>query len=215
MPPKKNAEGKTYPWAVEGMDFAMYASVHNFTMQVPDFVGILDAKKRKEAGSLQQELLEEVVFNNEPLGEEHCDQIVGCEERDNPIIKGGVLGGAYKRYITPGERKATQNIYERGVQYQKEVNAKLRSAYQGKTDERSLHMQDRANEVADLYDMLAEVANPKAGNIVEAEMHSPYLASLNGLVNATPRFGTEGLEKCVDVLEQNGVQGGKTFMMII
>ena len=209
MPPIKNAEGKTYPWAVKGMDFAMYASVHNFTMQMPDFVGILDQKKKREACGLQEELLNTVVFENDPLEAEHCDQIVGCEDPDNPIIKSGVLGGAYRKYITPDEQKATLNIYERGVAFQKEVSEKMRSAYQGKTDERSLHMQDRANEVADLYDNLAEMANPKAGNIVEAEMHSPYLSALNNLFTAAPKFGTKGLEQCVDVLEQNGGSNGK------
>ena len=60
-------------------------------------------------------------------------------------------------------------------------------------------------------DLVTEVSNPEAGNRLQAEGESMALAGLNMLPSAMPKFETEGLEKCIEVMEQKDVKGAKSF----
>ncbi|MBQ9490703.1 MAG: hypothetical protein IJU80_12310 [Lachnospiraceae bacterium] len=210
MPPKVNAEGKIYPWAIEGKNFTAYDSINKFTMQLPGIVGILGEEKLAQA-SMMGNYLREIPTGNPILNGADHTKILGLQNTYDPSIKLGDLHEGYRRYLTKNQEGAAQEIYDRSNELVKETSTYLRNLYKKESDLRSIHMQEKADELADWYELQAQVANPKSGNIAEAEMNAPYLPAINMLAGAAPKYDMEGFEKCIDALEQNGVEGGKSI----
>lgn len=210
MPPIKNQKGQFYPWAIPGKNFAAYESVWKFYAFLSGFSN--ETGKTVEMMERDGEWIDKVLANGTNYQECKDGQYVGGSvDGDLGVISVGQGHQGYRRFITPEQEADWQNRYEKDLEISKEFCEMLRTQYVGKTDEKSMHLHQRSCEMADWIQMQAENANPQAGNIAEAEMHAPYLFFLSTANAASPLFTSYGLEKCVNVLEQNGVAGGKNI----
>lgn len=210
MPPKKNAEGKTYPWAIEGKDFAAFESLHKYANFVSGYARIVG--REEEVNGLDSEI-GQIVDENESLAEnEEYKNIMGAEASGlASVIKVASGHQGYYQYFTPEQKEQAQKDFENAAAVMTEVSESLRNAYAGREDARSRRLQERADQVADLSDLQTEVYNPKAGNIVEAEFRAPYLYTLNMEAAQAPKFDELGIEECVRVMDQEGVPNGKSI----
>ena len=211
MPPIKNAKGQFYPWAIEGKNFELHEvgmKYASFLAPYADFVGKQD-KVNNDYFKVRMMVDENDLF----LNEVKQGKFVGGYEKD--IYTGGIkingLHQGYMLYYKPEQEPAGLDCYEKTKEIAGEVSEHLRNKYVGKTDKRSLHMQERANELADWIDQQTKMYDPKAGSIAEAEMHAPYLNKLNALSSGSPKFGSEGIDACVDLLEQKDIPGGTSI----
>ena len=198
MLPKKNAEGKTYPWALEGKDFATYESVYKYTQFLAEMARTIGKTGDVTAsGDILQGMEEEnSLFANE------VNQIVGgMGKGDKGHIKVASIHQGYSYYCTPEQKPKLTAEYDKLAGISKELGAHLKSAYAGKKDESSRHLQEKAEQFAEWLDLQAEAADPRAGNIVEAEFHAPYLYVLNMESGSAPKIESKEFKEIVRVLE--------------
>ena len=204
MPPKTNTEGQTYPWAIEGKDFAAVES-YKFGYFLADFADMIGKKDAVgDYGSAIKNGMEDNPSIEEDIKQ---NKLVGGEISGVARIKVAGPHQGYSDYCTPEQREEVQANFDKMAKIAGETSAYLRGAYEGKQDAHSRHLQERADRI----DLQTEVSNPKAGNITEAEFHAPYLYMINTEYGSAPKFNTKGLEECTRVLEQSGVEGGRNI----
>ena len=219
MPPTQNASGQTYPWAIEGRDFNAYDQVErmmNFTASASEIIG-----QNKNVVSTQDTLNrinEEFDDLEDENGKTERDKLVedisagkyaGAHmEKNKIVIKPTDKTLSYKYCTNESQTRQLQGEFNKLEKILNDSAEAYRNKYKGRYDEDGRLYDQKANELADWFEDVAKVYNPKSGNIIEADFHAPYLSYFNALSAASPKFDTMGLEAVVDGLNQKGVPGG-------
>ena len=110
MPPKTNAEGKTYPWAIEGKDFAAVESAYKYSCFITAFADMIG--KKEAMTDLSGEIIQEVEENPSFLEDVKQNKIVGGREKSlfEGYIKISDMHQGYTFYCTPEQKESMYKL---------------------------------------------------------------------------------------------------------
>ena len=200
-----NSEGKIYPWEIEGMDFSLYKSLDGYGLQMNDASRLIGREKEEE--ELQSDMTYGMSADNDSFSKEDAKKVVGGET--GQIVLYGESAG---NYYTSEQIPDAIDLYKEIRDIQKDISKQLRSRHKGKDDAESRYYQSRANEYADMLDLDSEVADPeRGGNLFQAFFNAPYTSRFRAIAGGFPKFGTDGFEECIDIMDQKGVPGEKSI----
>lgn len=200
-----NSEGKIYPWAIEGRDYALYKMLNGYGIQLGDSARIINREKKAE--DLYVDMTSNIADDNDSLSPDDAKMVVGGS--GGSLVLFSETAGLYYK---PDQIQEVTDRYKDLRKMQEEISDHLRGKYKGKDDASSRHYQEKANEFADMLDLDSEVADPeKGGNLFRAFFDAPYMSRLRAIAGATPRFGRLGFEKCVDIMDQKDSNGRSIY----
>ena len=213
MPPKMNPKGQKYPWTDKEKNFAMYESGRQMESFLSDYVGIcLEGDEKKQEKKKYQDIsISDPCEDNPNI----TDDVMAGKYAGGSMLKGsgriqlGDVHQGYSVYVTPEQEPVTLSKIDEMAGISKDITQRMRDQYKGLSDPKSMHLNERSNEIADWIDLQTSAFDPRTGDIVEAEFRSPALKLANIRAGDAPRFGTMGVEGCLDILEHGDANGGK------
>ena len=211
---KKN--NKTYPWEVEGKDFNTPECVTQLGYGVLSFAMMMDWDEAKAKGLEKRSRVKETEVNDYGIDVNDPNEVKLLGSKDNDMAKqvaGAVyiaagdrykinIGKSLENYCTPEQVNPLMEKFDGLAKFTREVSTHLRNKYADKKDEKSRHLQERANRFADYAELKKEAYDPRAGNMMEAMVQAPYIVKLNTVEGGMPKIEAKGgIEECIRVME--------------
>ena len=225
-----NEAGQIYPWEVEGVNFGVFEEMDKFLSYSTSIASIVG--KEKEILNMR-DVMSDFENENEGLTDEDGNYVE--DNLLNQVKQGKIVGGVaiertfkimarnygedFAQHISDEQKKETEKMHKNAEKIIKEAATSYRNMYKNRNDPDGRYLDEKANEMADWFEDTAKMHDPSAGNYLEAVFHAPYLGSINTTMAGSQRFEEFGFEKCVEVLNQKGVENGTAvyddFMTIL
>ena len=217
---------KTYPWEVEGKDFNTPECVTQLGYGVLSFAMMMDWDEAKAKGLEKRSHVKETEVNDYGIDVNDPNEVKLLGSKDNDMAKqvaGAVyiaagdrykinIGKSLENYCTPEQVNPLMEKFDGLAKFTREVSTHLRNKYADKKDEKSRHLQERANRFADYAELKKEAYDPRAGNMMEAMVQAPYIVKLNTVEGGMPKIEAKGgIEECIRVMDQSDVPGGQSI----